>query len=245
MTKPIIGITCSMVYQDEKRVSPTTLSFDYLKRVYFEAIENFGAAPVLLPNLTDLEFVEEWLKIVKGILVSGGEDVHPSFYGEEIVSDKVEVSQERDYLEIEFVKKAKDKEIPVLGICRGPQVINVAFGGSLYQDLSFRKEFTLDHTNTGIPKYSNRHEVVISEKSQLFKLLGKEKIWVNTYHHQIIKDTAPDLVATAWSQEDQVIEGIEHKSSKIMGVQWHPEMMLEEESSQRLFKWLIDEAGKL
>ncbi len=234
-----------MVYQDEKRIAPTTLPFDYLKRVYFEAIENFGGVPILLPNLTNLELVEDWLKIVKGILVTGGEDVHPSFYSEEILSDKVEVTNERDYLEIELIKKSKEKEVPVLGICRGPQIINVAFGGSLYQDLALRKEFTLEHNNSGKPKYSNRHQIVIAESSKLHNILGKKEVWVNTYHHQILKNIAPGYIASALSKDDQVIEAIEHKNSRIMAVQWHPEMMLEEESSQRLFKWLIDEAGKL
>ncbi len=234
-----------MVYQDEKRVSPTTFSFDYLKRVYFEVIENFGGLPVMLPNLTNLEVIEDWLKIVNGILITGGEDVHPSFYSEEILSDKVEVTSERDYVEIELLKKAQAKEIPVLGICRGPQVINVAFGGSLYQDLALRKEFTLEHYNSGKPKYSNRHQVVLAEESKLNNIIGKKEIWVNTYHHQIIKNMASDFLASALAKEDGVIEGIEHMQSRILGVQWHPEMMLEEESSQKLFKWLIQEAGKL
>jgi len=234
-----------MVYQDEKRESPTTLPFDYLKRAYFEAVENFGGTPVLLPNSTTMETVEEWFKILNGILVTGGEDVHPSFYGEEIESAEVEVTNERDYLEIELMKKAKAKEVPVLGICRGPQVINVAFGGSLYQDLALRKEFTLEHNNSGKPKYSNRHQIVLTENSKLNNIVEKKELWVNTYHHQIIKNIAPDFVATAVAKEDHVIEGIEHKNARIIGVQWHPEMMLEEESSQKLFKWLIQEANKL
>ncbi len=234
-----------MKYQDEKRVTPTTFSFDYLKRNYYEAIENLGGVPVLLPNLTNLEVLGDWLNILKGLIVTGGEDVHPSFYGEEITSDKVEVSSERDFLEIGLIKKAKEREIPVLGICRGPQVINVAFGGSLYQDLSLRKEFTLDHTHTGNPKYSNRHEIILNENSSLHRIIGKKEIWVNTYHHQIIKKLSPEFVATAWTKEDEVIEGIEHTSSKIIAVQWHPEMMMEEESAQKLFKWLINEASKV
>lgn len=233
-----------MVYQDEKRNTPTTFPFDYLKRVYFEAVENFGGVPVVLPNLTNLEVIEEWFNILNGILVSGGEDIHPSFYGEEIVSVSVEVTNERDYLEIELIKKSREKEIPVLGICRGPQVINVAFGGSLYQDLALRKEFTLEHYNSGKPKYSNRHQIVLSENSKLNNIIGKKEIWVNTYHHQVIKNIASDFIPSAISKDDQVIEGIEHKNSRIIGVQWHPEMMLEEESSQKLFKWLMEEASK-
>jgi len=233
-----------MVYQDEKRENPTTFPFDYSKRIYFETIENFGGVPILLPNLTDLEVINDWFKILNGILVTGGEDIHPSFYGEEIASDKVEVTNERDFLEIELIKKTKVKEIPVLGICRGPQVINVAFGGSLYQDLALRKEFTLEHNNSGKPKYSNRHQIVVTENSKLNNIIGKKETWVNTYHHQIIKNIAPEFITSALSKDDQVIEALEHKNARIIGVQWHPEMMLEEESSQKLFKWLIDEAGK-
>jgi len=245
MARPIIGITCSMVYQDEKRTGPTTLPFDYLKRAYFEAVENLGGVPVMLPNLTNLEVIQEWFEILNGILLTGGEDIHPSFYGEEVLSDSVEVTNERDFLEMELVKKAQENEIPILGICRGPQVINVVFGGNLYQDLDLRKESTLDHNNSGKPKYSNRHLVVLAENSKLFNIIGKKEIWVNTYHHQIIKNMATDFLATAVTKEDQVIEGIEHKNSRIIGVQWHPEMMIEDESSQKLLKWLINQAGRV
>jgi putative glutamine amidotransferase len=156
----------------------------------------------------------------------------------------VKIRKERDKFELALVKKAFLKKIPILGICRGGQLINVAFGGSLYQDLKQNKIF-LNHTLKGSAIYGRKHSLKIMTKSKLFSILKKEKIQVNTSHHQMVKKLAKGFFVSAVSEKDGVIEGIESQNANyLIGVQWHPEMMAEEKSSKLLFHSFISAAKK-
>lgn len=241
MPKPIIGITCSMEYGDKRRKYPTAYAFDYMKRSYYEAVENSGGVAVILPNTKITEVVNELLNTVDGLIISGGNDVDPVFYGERKKVKNLSITRERDLFEIALVKKAKAKRIPILAICRGMQLVNVAFRGSLYQDFSFEKGF-LDHTLEGSALYNKKHSVIIREGSRLFNIMRRRKIMVNTSHHQMVKRVAPKFVATAWSEKDGVIEAIESKDDHyLLGVQWHPELMTDR-GSKALFDSLIRSA---
>jgi putative glutamine amidotransferase len=240
-SKPVIGITCSMDYAALGRKYPTSQAFDYLHRSYYEAVERSKGLPIALPNSKRAEQVSKYLEIVDGLLISGGIDVNPLFYKERKKAKNVIVTKERDLFEIALVRKAKIKRIPILAICRGMQLVNVAFGGNLYQDFSFEKGFS-DHTLEGSTIYKKKHSVKIDEESRLFQIVGESKMMVNTSHHQMVRKVAPGFVTTARSEPDEVIEGIEPKEDyPILCVQWHPELM-KDKSSKALFDWLIRSA---
>ena len=238
---PVIGITCSMGRADKNRKYPTAYAFDYMKRNYYQAVERSGAVAVLLPNTEIRGLVINYLKLVDGLLISGGNDVDPAFYRERKKAKNLSITRERDAFEIAMVKRAKENGVPVLAICRGMQLVNVAFGGSLYQDFRLEKKF-LDHTLEGSAIYKKKHPVMIQENSGLFHIIQKSKIMVNTSHHQMVKRVAPGFVVTAWSEKDGVIEAIEPKDKHSpMCVQWHPELM-KDRGSRALFDWLIRSA---
>ena len=240
---PRIGISCSMERGDRKRRFPTPSTFDYLKRSYYEAVERSGGIALLLPNTGRLDKTREYLSTVDGILVSGGNDVDPIFYREKKKASNLSIARERDIFEIALARKAKAKRVPVLAICRGMQLVNVAFGGNLHQDFRFEKEF-MDHTLKGSAGYGRRHPVTIEEGSKLFGVIGKTKIVTNTDHHQMVKRVAPGFVATAWSRRDGVIEAIESRDGHyFLCVQWHPELM-RGRNSKALFDSLVCSASE-
>ena len=243
MAKPIIGITCSMDYGNKKRDYPTTHAFDYLNRSYYEAVERSGGVPLALPNTKRLNLIDQMLSVIDGLLISGGNDVDPQFYKERKGAKNLDLTKERDLFEIALVKKARRKKIPILAICRGMQMVNVAFSGTLYQDFSFEKKF-LDHTLKGSLLYNKKHSVVIQGKTKLNSIIKKKRIDVNTSHHQMVKKVAPGFLVNARSEKDEVIEGIETKDdSFLICVQWHPELM-KDKSSRLLFDTLISAASK-
>jgi putative glutamine amidotransferase len=240
---PIIGITCSMEYDQKGRKYPTAYAFDYLKRSYYEAVERAGGIPLILPNAKQRKNVLPLLNLMDGLLISGGNDVDPVFYGEKREAKNLSITPERDVFELSLVKKAKAMKIPLLAICRGMQLLNVAFGGNLYQDFSTEKKFR-DHTLEGSTIYKKRHAIVIQKESKLYDIIRNGKIMVNTSHHQMVKKIGKGLIATAWSEEDEVIEAIEtERGQLLLGVQWHPELT-KDRNSEVLFDWLIQSARK-
>jgi len=156
-----------------------------------------------------------------------------------------EMDYERDLIEIEAAKEAKRSGIPLLGICRGIQLIAVAFGGTLHQDISEELPGSLDHSQKA-PKRINTHKVKLKTKSRLFEILQEEIIWINSNHHQAIKVLPPGFVATATSS-DGIIEAIEDPCERfLIGVQWHPEgTWNHDKSSQKLLSALVKSAGEV
>jgi putative glutamine amidotransferase len=230
-----------MEYDDDKRKYPTAYAFDFLKRNYYEAIERAGGIPIILPNTKRTENIESILKLVDGLLISGGNDVDPVFYGEKREAQNLSITIERDRFEMDLAKKAIGQDIPILGICRGMQLLNVVFGGGLYQDFTFDNK-SLNHTLEGSNVYKKKHPVIIEEKSRLFQIVHNQKLMVNTSHHQIVKIVGRGLVATAWSEEDKVVEAVESGDGHyLLGIQWHPELM-QDESSIALFDSLVKAA---
>ena len=230
-----------MEHDDEKRKFPTAYAFDYLKRNYYGAIEKSGGIPIALLNSTRTDNVEYILELVDGLLISGGNDVDPLFYGEKREAENLEITPERDHFEIALVRMAMKREVPILGICRGMQLLNVVFGGNLYQDFTFDNRF-LDHTLEGLTVYKKKHPVIIQEGSRLFNIIRSKRILVNTSHHQIVKKTGRKLIPTAWSEEDRAIEAIESVDDHyLLGIQWHPELM-QDGSSKALFDSLVQTA---
>ena len=242
-TVPLIGITCSMEYYKKGRRYPTAYAFDFLKRSYYEAVERSEGIPIVLPNTKKVNNVQSLLNLLDGLLISGGNDVDPVFYGGKKEAKNLNITPERDVFELSLVRKATTRKIPMMAICRGMQLLNVAFGGNLYQDFSTERNFR-DHTLEGSTIYKKRHAIIIQEGSRLFDIIQKKKIMVNTSHHQMVKRVGAGLTATAWSEEDGVIEAIETEEDRfLLGVQWHPELMMDK-NSKVLFDWLIQSARK-
>ncbi|MGZ3633765.1 MAG: gamma-glutamyl-gamma-aminobutyrate hydrolase family protein, partial [Parachlamydiaceae bacterium] len=181
--------------------------------------------PIMLPPLTDEVDLERQLDVLDVLVISGGEDVDPIHYGEEPSPLLGELSAERDIFELQLVRLAYERNIPMFGICRGLQVMNVAFGGSLYQDVSQLEDPISHLQNT--PRHQVSHHIVVDETSLLHYIFQKKEIHINSFHHQGIKQLAPILCANCFSTDGLIegIEGIDQDRAPLIGVQWHPEMM--------------------
>lgn len=187
---------------------------------YVRALAGTGLVPVLVPPLLDPAAAGAVLDRVEGLLLTGGEDVEPARYGAPPHAKLGEVDRARDAVELALIAEARRHELPILAICRGIQILNVALGGTLYQDLASERPGALDHADPG-----GRHGLRVAPGSLLHKTLGGGRAMVNSRHHQAIRDLAPGLRAAAWA-EDGVIEGAEPSDRAApwtLAVQWHPE----------------------
>lgn len=203
----------------------------YITKKIPELVIKRGAFPIMLPGYNDNKYVEQLSNVLSGLILSGGGDVDPALYNESNKGSK-DLNRERDEFEIKLIRELYNKNKPILAICRGMQVLNVAFGGTLIQHVEghYQKESREVLT----------HEIFIRKGTRLHGILGKDRIKVNSFHHQAIKDVAPFFVVSAVS-DDGIIEAIEHTSHKfILGVQFHPEYMHEKEPFSRLFNYFIE-----
>lgn len=237
--RPIIGLTPSM-QTDEKRIfSPTS---------YPSVIAEAGGNPIFFNLTRDDEMIRSYASMVDGILFSGGDDVDPAFYGEEQLWGCGDVCPLRDDFEIKLLRTVLElyPEKPILGICRGAQVLNVAMGGTLYQDLKTQVEGCLRHQQKQISVYAS-HKVEMAEGSRLHGIYGCTQIRVNSFHHQAVKNIGPGLVVTA-KAIDGVIEGFEKPDHPyFVAVQWHPERLAEREfhpEHKALFNSFVDACRK-
>ncbi|SDO89453.1 putative glutamine amidotransferase [Paenibacillus sp. yr247] len=203
------------------------MSYDYSR-----SLERAGAIPVLLPVLETIG-VEKLLDRLDGLLLTGGSDVNPILYGEQPKGYLGKLEPERDAFELALINSALERDMPVFGICRGLQIINVALGGSLYQDLEKDLGIEYCHSHRQFRKWQATHPVHIVEDSKLYRLVGQEELWVNSYHHQAVKNLGRSLKVTARSK-DGLVEAVESTDhSYVVAVQWHPEMMTEKETMQQ------------
>jgi putative glutamine amidotransferase len=191
------------------------------------ALERAGLIPLIVPPLSSAEAAASVLDSVAGLVLTGGEDVDPARYGEKRHEKVVSVNAARDATEAALVEEARARGTPVLAICRGIQILNVALGGSLVQDIPTQCESTIDHDEEGA-RTSRSHEISIEPGSLIAKAVGTEHCSVNSFHHQSVKRVADGMRVTARSP-DGIIEGIESTDEDwwAMGVQWHPEEMTE------------------
>ena len=191
---------------------------------YLNAIMRAGAVPVLLPMTEDDKAQTALLSRLDGLLLSGGADVAPALYGEETLPCCGEILPIRDSFEIGIFQKALKASLPVLGICRGIQVINVALGGTLYQDIETQLKGAIKHPCYDTPR-DKVHEVTVTEDSLLYRASGLTRFGVNSRHHQGIKQLGKGLVATAYSG-DGLIEAVDYPQARyVTAVQWHPESL--------------------
>ena len=227
--KPIIGITSSHSW-DKKNFN--------LPASYIEAVERGGGTPILLPPTMTIE-VEPLLGIVDGVLLTGGVDVDPLQYGEQPLPKLGAVHPWRDRFEIDLTKEALRIGKPILAICRGHQVLNVAAGGTLIQDIASQVENPLKHRQDA-PPYHASHTVRVESPSILYEIFGKEELGVNTFHHQAVKDLGKGLKATAWAPDgvNEAFEGV--GDAFVLSVQWHPERMIDGEML-KIFERFVEE----
>jgi putative glutamine amidotransferase len=232
--RPCIGITTAYSVEQD---------YYYCRRNYIRGVGQAGGVPLLLPPLTDRDEIRTCAGRLDALLLSGGGDLHPLLFGEQPHWQLGEFDPERDEFEIQMLRLMMDLNKPVLGICRGIQVINVALGGTLYQDLASQQPQSLQHKQEASRRYPN-HTVAVSPGSRLSAILGVARLQVNSLHHQAIKDIASGLTVTARAG-DGVIEGIETPGRPwLVGVQWHPEGMWEHDQAEAaLFRALVTAAG--
>ena len=227
---PVIGITATLK-QDVDCVAERPLGkFVRADLDYVEGVAEAGGVPVVLPPVVGVRGAEALLEGMDGLLLSGGSDLDPGYYGEKPVPELGVTIPERDVFEMALLEHALRRKIPILGICRGMQVLNVALGGTLYQDLPSQMDHKvlLGHRQE-TPKWQPTHEVEVDGGSKVAEILGAKELKVNSYHHQAIKELASELVAVAHAP-DGVIEAVESGDlSKrwVIGVQWHAEAMRE------------------
>jgi putative glutamine amidotransferase len=204
-----------------------------LNTAYVYALMRAGIIPLLVPPMLDPEAARAALDGVRGLVLTGGEDVEPARYGATPHAKLGETDRARDAVELALIAGAERRRLPVLAICRGIQILNVALGGTLYQDLASERPGPIDHADT-----RSRHGLRIAPGTMLYRTLDTGNAKVNTRHHQAIRDLAPALRATAWA-EDGVIEGAERNDPAApwtLAVQWHPE----EDVEDALFQGFAD-----
>ena len=196
-----------------------------LTAAYVTALERAGLVPLIVPPLSSTDAAAAVLDSVGGLVLTGGEDVDPARYGEQRSEKVRSVNAARDATEAALIEEARARGTPVLAICRGIQILNVALGGTLVQDIPSQCETTIDHDEEGA-RNSRTHEVAIEPGSIIAKAVGTDHLSVNSFHHQSVKRVADGMRVTARSP-DGVIEGIESTDDDwwVMAVQWHPEEM--------------------
>lgn len=231
---PVIGLTGN--FQDGACT---------LMEGYFTSILKAGGVPFIIPPYDDNNSMINSLEAVDGIVLTGGADINPLFLGEDPIKELHSINPRRDYQELLLTRLAADRQIPILGICRGMQLMNAALGGTLYQDIDSQMENTCIKHSQDLDRGFASHTVHITKDSLLYTLFQTETLPVNSFHHQAIKKQAPGFRVTAWSTDGvaEAIESTEYKS--MLGVQWHPECFLREEdnSMSPLFDWFIAQAA--
>lgn len=216
----------------------------YVQKEYTDAILEAGGIPVVLPYILDKSDIAELCRPLDGLLLTGGGDIDPTLFGEEPHPGLGEIIPERDEMEIKLVQWFIENKKPILGICRGCQILNIALGGDMIQDFKGQKPDVIQHSQRA-PRYHASHTIELKEGSLLHSIFGELQVKVNSYHHQAVRQPAPSLIASAHAK-DGVVEAIESKQGDfVVGVQWHPECMTSTYPEQkRLFQAFIDACKK-
>lgn len=237
MRRPVVGIAT----QTLPGVAGERQTCWLMGRSYIEELRKVGAVPWVIPLIPhDPDTLGEIFSRLDGVFITGGVDVDPSRYGEEKTALCGTIDPDRDAVEIALLKHALAHQLPVLAVCRGIQILNVACGGTLYQDVTAQVPAALKHDFFPTPEQPSRkylaHDVTVKPGTRLGRILGGAVVPVNSMHHQAIKELAPNLAATAFAP-DGIIEGVEGTGEQyLVAVQWHPEELTETHPEQaRLF----------
>jgi putative glutamine amidotransferase len=223
MSKPKIAIPTDILLENLPALGHRFAS--YSPEPINEAIRKVGGIPILLPTYYGTDLIPEYLETFDGVLFSGGPDVDPSYYGESPDPLLGTTVRPRDEFEISLARQASEQGKAIFGICRGMQMLNVAFGGNLYQDYRQREEYTEKHSQGPTPGDLPTHTIYTETDSLLNELIGAKR-FVNSRHHQLAKIIAPTLKVAARA-DDGVVEALEGEN--LLAVQWHPENMWQHE----------------
>lgn len=235
MNKPIIGLTS---YQRERG------AYCVVVTEYIESVFAAGGIPICIPTIkTDADY-EYYMEMLDGIIFTGGADINPACYGEEPLKEVSGIAPAKDEYELGLFGKAYERKMPIFGICRGNQLINVALGGSLYQDINSQIPGSFGHYPKDTPEDELYHSVKLVEGSKLHGIMGADRLQVNSFHHQAIRTLGKNLVVTAVSK-DNIIEAVESTEDRyLLGVQWHPECLTKRyEIFLKLFSRFVQEAA--
>lgn len=234
--KPIIGITSSIDIEEPVH---------RLHDANVQAILRAGGIPLILPNITDEEVIKEIVSKIDGLLGSGGYDVSPLIFGEQPHQKIGTITPLRDQFELLLFQEMLKAEKPIFGICRGMQMLNVAAGGNLYQDIYAQHEEQLIKHGQDAPRSYGSHFVSVKENTRLHEIVKEKQLVVNSYHHQAVKDVADNFIVSG-TAPDGIIEAIESTEHPFaIGVQWHPEHMLDnDQPSVALFDAFIEACTK-
>ena len=233
--KPLIGVTCN--YKEKTSECHNN---------YSTAVASGGGIPVVLPQMGDEAVLRETLSRVGGVLIIGGGDVPPARYGEAPHPKAKPVTPERDAFDFALLDELKRRELPTLAICYGIQALNVAFGGTLWQDIASElPDAVKHHRDRGKGETRQLHRVRIVEDTLLHRILGVDRLETNSSHHQAVKDVPPPLRKSAFCEADAVVEAVENPEHRFMlGIQWHPESLTDREVHLRIFQAFAAEASK-
>lgn len=241
--KPLIGITAGVTWETQ-RDGFAGYKKHYLSFDYSEAVIKSGGIPVILPVMKDAETIRELVGRLDGLLLSGGTDISPIVFGEEPKQKLGMTVIERDLAEIMILDAAAARKLPILGICRGFQLLNCYFGGSVYQDLSYARERHIKHDFNSLP--GNPAHTIETAEGSLIRTLLSQSALVNSHHHQVLNRIADRFIVTAQAK-DGIAEAIEGTAPDqfLFGVQFHPEMMVRDYPLfSSIFNKLIEEAEK-
>ena len=227
--KPIIAVTPDVDIEGNSKILKS----------YIEAIEEAGGIPLLLPYTQNIDTLSAFIDACDGVYITGGIDIDPKRYGEIKQPWCKDTQDNRDVFDISIFALAKESNKPIMGICRGAQLINVALGGTLYQDIPTEFQTSIQHVQKE-PRFEHSHHVNIVPDTPLFDLLCKERIKANSFHHQAIKKLGDGLLPMA-TADDGIIEAIYEPGYKYLrAYQWHPERICkEDENQQKIFKDFI------
>lgn len=239
MSGPVIGVLGNLYRNPNSAVAA---GMTYANSAYLNAVREGGGIPVIIPAQGTEEELGALVSLCDGLLFPGGEDVDPKLYGEAPHPSIGAVNEQMDRTWILAEKMAQERGLPVLGICRGMQLVNVARSGSLWQDISLFKaahELHVQRQNRDYPI----HRVTIEKETELYQTIGETHVYTNTLHHQCVKAAGMDLVVTAHA-EDGVPEAMESRDGRIILVQWHPEELLHTVPvMRRLFENLVKKSA--
>jgi len=244
MPRPVIGITCSRSVGGRWSDYDLGHFIEFAFDAYSQAVLNCGGAPLLVPISQSKGSLSVICSLLDGLILSGGPDINPRFYKDEPHQGLKDVDESQDEMELELTRQALAAGVPILGICRGLQLLNVAMGGTLYQDIASQVPKACNHAPRA-DRGTVTHTVRIKPNTRLQDALQRSSLLVNSKHHQAVKAPAPGLVISAVAT-DGIIEALEDPNQPfVMGVQWHPEGLWKKDvAARRLFKALLTTAGK-
>lgn len=239
---PVVGISGSLLI-DEGGMFPG-YERAYVNNDYVQSVAMCKAIPYIVPIVYDDELIKEQVSNIDALILSGGHDINPLTWNEEPNIKLGGILPKRDTFDLKLLKYALEMKKPILGICRGEQLINVGEGGTLYQDLSLIEGSYIKHNQEHLSNVPT-HTAQIKEGTRLYEILGEKEVLVNSFHHLGVKNVAPGYIVSA-TAKDGLVEAIEKKGEEfVIGIQWHPEMMTKDcLKMQKIFMALVKEASK-